>query len=109
MCSIQGHAIATSRSYDNYQKIILIYTAITTKLFLPVSSNESHKQNLSHYRECKSLWVTYVTSEFRSIYFGTMSKYMYRIINSLCASKQSQLADIYRSRDDYVQPLFIWK
>ena len=31
---------------------------------------------------------------------------MCRIINSLCASKQSQLADIYRSRDDYVQPLF---
>ena len=107
MCSIQGHAIATSRSYDNYQKIILIYTAITTKLFLPVSSNESHKQNLSHYRECKSLWVTYVTSEFRSISFGT--KYMCRIINSLCASKQSQLADIYRSRDDYVQPFFTLK
>ena len=40
---------------------------------------------------------------------STISKYIYRIRNSLCASKQSQLADIYRSRDDYVQPLFIWK
>ena len=101
MCSIQGHAIATSRSYDNYQNYF--------NLSFPQQHQQQKYQKNKFCNKSNTTHKHFHPAEKNVNHYGlhvSLQMMLVLKINSLCTSKQSQLADIYRTRDDCVQLLF---